>query len=184
MPTTSLGIEYPCETDVVSPSDFSAYALSVEAALVPTFAQTVPLLRRDYVSTFAQLPTVAVNVTTTISWNTPPAINNPNGMFNPASPTLFTLSSSGSYLVTLNVSTLGSVTTGTSLRGAILLNGVEQIWAKWPGDGTNTLPLFVISGHLVAATAGQTVTATELWTGTGGPDTPSYQIRICKISDL
>lgn len=184
MPTTSLGIEFPCETDVVDPSDFAAYALSVESALSATFAQAVPLLRRDYVSTFAQAPAAAVNVTVTASWTTPPAINNPNGMFNPASPTLFTLQSSGSYLVTLKVASLQSITTGTSLRGAVLLNGVEQIWAKWPSDGTAQLPLFTISGHLVSATAGQTVTATMLWTGTGGPDTVNYLIRICKISDL
>lgn len=184
MPTTSLGIDYPCETDTISSSDFSVYALSVEAALIPTFAQTVPLLRRDFVSTFAQAPAAAVNVTVTASWSTPSAANNPTGMFNPATPTLFTLQSSGSFLVTLKVGSLQSITTGTSLRGAVLLGGVEQIWAKWPSDGTAQLPLFTISGLLVAATAGQTVTATMLWTGTGGPDTVNYGIRICKISDL
>lgn len=184
MPTTSLGIDYPCETDLVSPADFAAYALSVEAALTPTFAQTVPLLRQDFVTTFAQAPAAAVNVTVTASWSTPPAANNPSGMFNPASPTLFTLQSSGSYLVTLKVASLQSITTGTSLRGAVLLSGVEQVWAKWPSDGTAALPLFTISGLLVSATAGQTVTATMLWTGTGGPDTVNYGIRICKISNL
>lgn len=184
MPTTSLGIDFPCETDTIAVTDFSSYALSVEAALVPTFAQTIPLLRRDFVTTFAQAPSAAVNVTVTASWNTPPAANNPNGMFNPASPTLFTLQSAGSYLVTLKVGSLQTITTGTSLRGAVLLNGVEQFWAKWPSDGTPVLPLFNISGHLVAATAGQTVTATMLWTGTGGPDTVNYAIRICKVSDL
>jgi hypothetical protein len=184
MPTTSLGISYPCLTPVVNPDDFAAYALSVDTALSGTFAQTVPLLHRDFVSTFSQAPTVAVNVSTTLQWVTPAAINNPNGMFNAGAPTLFTLQSAGSYLVTVKVSTLGSITTGTSLRGAVLLSGVEQIWAKWPSDGSTSQAQFNISGHLVGATAGQTVTVNLLWTGTGGPDTPSCNIRICKVSDL
>ena len=183
MPTTSLGIEFPCETDGVDPTDFAAYALSVESALSATFAQTVPLLQRDYVQAFCST-SAAVGATTTMSWTAPPAVNNPNGMFNAGSPTLFTLSSSGSYLVTLRVSLGGGPTTGTSYRAAVLLAGAEQIWAKWPGDGTNTLPLFQISGHLIGATAGQQVTVTVLWTGTGGPITAQCLISICKISDL
>lgn len=183
MPTTSLGIEFPCETDVIDPSDFAEYALSVESALSTTFAQAAPLLRRDYVAAFAST-SAAVGATTTLSWTTPSAINNPNGMFSAGSPTLFTLSASGSYLVTLRVSLSGGPTTGTSYRAAVLLAGAEQIWAKLPGDGTNTLPLFQISGHLISATAGQQVTATVLWTGTGGPITAQCLISICKISDL
>lgn len=184
MPSTYLGITYPCLTPLVNPADFTTYALSVESALSATFAQVPPLLNRDFVATFAATPNVAAGVNTTVSWSTPSATDDPNGMFNPGTPTLFTLQSSGSFLVTLDVSNGAAITTGTSLRAAVLLNGAEQIWAKWPGDGGNGLPAFGLSGHLISATAGQQVTCTMLWTGTGGPTTPNFVIRISKISNL
>lgn len=184
MPTTSLGIYYPCLTPAISVSDFYNNAATTEAALAAVNALTPPLLNRDYVAATAQLPNAATGVTVTASWNTPSATNNPNGMFNAGSPTLFTLQSSGSYLVNLRVGNFTFPTTATASRGAVLLNGVEQIWAKWPTPGTSSMSFFLISGHLISATAGQQVTCTWLWTGTGGPITPLFDIQICKISDL
>lgn len=184
MPTTDLGITYPCLGPVINPSDFASMATTTEAALSTAFAQSTPLLNRDYVQAFATTPALTVGVTTTMSWSTPPALNNPSGMFSAGTPTVFTIQTAGSYLVTMSISTTGSPTTCTSMRAAVLLAGSEQIWAKWPSDGTASTPNFAITGHLISATVGQQVTATMLWTGTGGPINPLPTIRICKISDL
>jgi hypothetical protein len=97
---------------------------------------------------------------------------------------VFTLQSSGSYLVSLHVSNLSFPTTFTSQRGAVLLAGVEQIWGKLPEAGTAQGGQFWVSGHLVSAVAGQQVSCTYLWTGTGGPIQPLFDIQICKVSDL
>lgn len=185
MPTspTSLGITFPC-SNAITVGDFSSQALTVEAALSAANALIPPLMDRDFVKANAVNPNVAVNVNTTVSWTTPTAANNPNGLFNPASPTLFTLQSSGSYLATLHVSNLGFPTTFTSIRGAILLNGVEQVWESQAQAGTATGGSFWASGPLVSATAGQQVTCTWLWTGTGGPIQPLFDFQLCKISDL
>lgn len=179
MPTTSQGIFYPCADEVVDSADFANNALTTEAAISAAFAQSTPLLDREYVSTQATGPNTTVNVNTTISWNTPSAQFNPNGMFNPGSPTVFTLQSSGSFLVTLHATNFSTPTTDTSMRAAILQAGIERAWAKWPEIGA-----FQVAGHLVGATAGQQISVTWLWTGTGGPIQPLFDIQICKISDL
>lgn len=186
MPTspTSLGITFPC-SNAISVSDFSSQALTTEAAIVAVNALTPALVDRDYVEAQATTPNIAVNVNSTVTWNNPGATSNPNGMFNAGAPTLFTLQSSGSFLVTMRVSHLTFATTHTSQRGAVLLGGVEQIWAKWPLDGTGGDGSgFWMSGHIVSALVGQQITCTYLWTGTGGPITPLFTIEICKISDL
>lgn len=182
MPQTDhYAIDYPCLGPVISLSDFSAYATDVEAALVTVNAQTIPLFNRDYVAAQALNPASASGVTNTISWNTPPASSNPNGMFNAGSPTLFTLQSSGSFLVSLHITGSGFATE-TSLRGAVLVNGVEQLWGKIGGPVSN-VNSFWVSGTLVSVTVGSAVTCTVLFTGTGNI-TPLFDIRICKISDL
>lgn len=179
MPTTSLGIFYPCLDEAVDPGDFRNNATTTEAALATVFAQSTPLLDRDYVEAQGINPNTTVNTTTTISWNTPPAQFNPNGMFSSGSPTVFTLQSSGSFLVSLDTDFGTSPTTRTSMRAAVLLSGVEQLWSKRPLlNGTIT------SGHIVSASAGQQISVTWLWTGTGGPITPLFNIQICKISDI
>lgn len=184
MPTTDpYGIYYPCLLPLVSPSDFAQFATTTETALAQVNALTPALLQRDYVAASAILPNQAVGVTGTASWITPSATNNPSGMFNPASPTVFTLQSSGSFLVTLHISNLSSPTTLTSIRGAVQLGGVDQIWGKLGGP-TNGSIQFSASGLVVSAAVGQQISATFLWTGTGGPMTPLYDIQICKISDL
>lgn len=184
MPTTDeFGIFYPCLTPVITTADFYDYATSTEAALASVNALTPALLRRDYVAAGGILPNQAVGVTGTVSWTTPSAANNPNGMFNAGSPTLFTLQSSGSYLVCLHVANLSFPTTLTSIRGGVLLNGVEQIWGKMGGP-TNGAIQFFVSGLVISGLAGQTITVTFLWTGTGGPMTPLFDLQICKISDL
>jgi hypothetical protein len=77
---------------------------------------------------------------------------------------------------------VGGFTTETSLRGAVLLAGVEQVWGKIGGP-TSTSNQFLISGLIFGATAGQTITVNALFTGTGTAS-PIYDIAICKISDL
>jgi hypothetical protein len=181
---TSLGITYPCETSLVDPADFLSHATSVETALSSVNALTPALLNRDFVRATAINPNVAVNVSTTVSWSTPSATNNPNGMFNAGTPTVFTLQSSGSFLVALHATYLNTPTTFTSQRGAVLLAGAEQIWSKLPEAGTAQGGQFWVSGHLVSAVAGQQVSCTYLWTGTGGPIQPFFDIQICKVSDL
>ena len=182
MPQTDhYAIDYPCLGPAISLSDFSAYATDVEAALATVNAQTVPLFNRDYVATFGVNPASASGVTSTITWNAPLTKNNPNGMWNAGAPTLFTLQSSGSFLVSLHVTGSGFATE-TSVRGAVLVNGVEQLWGKIGGP-TSTTNQFWVAGTLVSVTAGSTITATILFTGTGNI-TPNFDIQICKISDL
>ncbi len=185
MPTTvPYGIVFPCENpELVDAADFQAYAQSVENAILSVEALEPPLLLREFVKAGGILPNTATGVSATISWTTPTATNNPNGMFNAGSPTLFTLQSSGSFLVWLHITNLTFPTTETSIRGAVLLGGVEQIWGKLGGP-TSSNPQFNISGMLVSAAAGQQVTVNWVWTGTGGPITPLFDIVICKISDL
>lgn len=184
MPATiPYGITYPCLSPIVNPSDFYDFAMTTEAALSAVNALTPALLRRDYVAAEGVNPNTAVGVTSTVSWNTPTAANNPNGMFSAGSPTVFTLQSSGSFMVGLHITNLTSPTTETSVRGAVLLAGAEQIWGK-TGGPTSFSTQFAISGLIMSATAGQQITVTFLWTGTGGPITPLFDIQICKISDL
>lgn len=185
MPTTvPYGISFPCLGPAIQVSDFYNYAATTEAALSTVNALTPQLLQREFVKAGAILPNQAVNTVGTASWITPTTANNPNGMFNPGSPTVFTLQSSGSFLVDLHVANLDFPTTLTSARGAVLLNGVEQIWGKMGGPSSAGSIQFFVSGLIVSATAGQQISATWLWTGTGGPARPLYDIQICKISDL
>lgn len=181
--TNEFAITYPCLTPVVTPSDFYQHAASTEAALAQVNALVPPLLRREFVAAQAVNPNIAASVSTTVSWNTPPAANNPSGMFSSGSPTVFTLQSSGSFLVCLRAQNLTFPTTMTSWRAAVLLNGGEVAWGKMGGPSNNP-PQFHVSGTIVGASAGQQISCTALWTGTGGPITPLYDIQICKISDL
>lgn len=184
MPTTSLGIVYPCLDPLVNPADFAIFATTTEAAVAATDALTPALLRRDFVKAQAVNPNTATGVTSTVSWTDPGATNNPNAMFNAGAPTVFTVQSAGSYLASLHVHNLAFPTTITLLRGAVLLAGVEQIWAKWPQPGTASVGSFHVDGHIISAAVGQQITCTFLWVGTGGPITPLFDIQICKISDL
>ena len=181
--TVPWGIEYPCLGPVIDPQDFQDHATTTEAALSLLNGQTPALLRPDFVKAQGVNPNTAVNVTSTVSWTTPPAANNPNGMFNAGSPTLFTVITAGSYWAYLHVSNFTFPTTETSIRGAVLVNGTERVWQKIGGP-TSTANSFLVSGLLKSLTVGQQITSTFLWTGTGGPITPLFDIAICKISDL
>jgi hypothetical protein len=184
MPSTSLGIAYPCLDPLVNPADFATFATTTETAIAATQALTPALLRRDFVKASGINPNTATGVTSTVSWTNPIAVNNPSGMFNAGTPTVFTVQSAGSFLVSLHVHNFTFPTTATSLRGAVLLAGVEQVWAKWPQSGTANVGSFHVDGHIISAAVGQQITCTFLWTGTGGPITPDFDIQICKISDL
>lgn len=181
MPTTAtFGIVTPCGP-AIDVDDFATYALGVDDALAEVNAPIPALLTRDFVLAQGTAPVLASGVTSTVIFNDPGLANNPNGMWNSASPTLFTLSSSGSYLAKVNCLTFG-YTTQTSVRGAILLAGAERVWEKIGGP-IDSFNEFTVSGHILSATAGQQVTVTVLFTGTGTP-TPSFSFAMCKISDV
>lgn len=185
MPTTApYGIFYPCLLPTISTSDFYQQATTTETALSTVNSVIPALLQREYVAASGINPNQAVNVTGTVSWTTPPATNNPNGMFSSGTPTVFTVQTSGSFLVDLHVANFTFPTTLTSLRASILLAGVEQVWGKMGGPSSTGSIQFFTSGLIVSAVAGQQITVNFLWTGTGGPMQPLFDIQICKISDL
>jgi hypothetical protein len=180
--TDYISMTIPCETDAISLTTFATFANQTDTGLqtVNTLANRV--LHRPFVAAQASGPAGINNaVVATLTWFTPPAAFNAFGMFNPATPTLFTLPENGSYMCTLWVAP-NNATTVTSSRAAILLGGTEISWERWPGT-TNVSSQFEISGLILNATAGQQVSAQKVFTGTGATNYASDQIYIVKISD-
>jgi hypothetical protein len=180
--TDYVSVAVGCETDPISLATMATFAQQTDSGLATVSTLATTVLNRPFVSAQANGPSGVANaVVATLTWNTPSARLNPFGMFNPASPTLFTLPENGSYLVSL-IATLDIATTVTSSRAALLLAGVEFAWARWPGT-TNVSSSFEISGLILGGTAGQQVTATRVFTGTGNTNYSGDQIYIVKISD-
>lgn len=180
--TDYISMTIPCETDPISLSAMNTFAQQADAGLATVEALADRVTHRPFVSAQAGGPSGIANaVVTTLVWNTPGAAFNAYGMFNPATPTVFTLSENGSYAITFWVAN-NTATTITSVRAAILVAGVEIAWQRWAG-ATNAGPEFEISGIAVGATAGQQVTFQKVFTGTGTTNYGADQIYIVKISD-
>lgn len=169
-----------CETDPISLSEMAAFALQTEAGLSSVSSVIPGLLKRDYVQLSSFAPSFTAGATGTFSYGLASTTQNPNGMFNIATPTLVTLQSPGSYVATLwgSVPSVGGL---TSWRMAILLSGVEVGWNKlidFSGIGAT----FGVEATIVGASAGQTITTTGLATGAGS-GTTFVTFVVCKISD-
>ena len=180
--TDYVSMTIPCETDPISLSAMATFAQQTDSGLATVEALADRVTHRPFVAAQANGPAGVSNaVVATLTFFPPSAALNPDGMFNPATPTIFTLPENGSYAISMWVGQI-TATSVTSVRAAILVAGVEIAWQRWAGT-TNSGPEFEISGLAISATAGQQVTFQKVFTGTGSTNYNVDQIYIVKISD-
>lgn len=166
---TPLGIVYPCGDDTIDPDVFAQYASTTQDALTATDVIALKVTRPPaaQVSRFSAVQSIAAGVSTAVSWTT--EYYDTDGLFTLASPTILTVQSAGTYMVSNKLTEVSNPTTGTSLRQAILLNGVERGFNK--SDGLTgaygyAAPQWV-SAFLINLVAGDQVSVNILFTGTG-----------------
>jgi hypothetical protein len=118
--TTTFAIPYPCETDLITSASMAAYANGVEAALVTTDAAGTKARLRPAAVAKSSLQSYVAGTPLVMSYSLVAA--NIDNMFSLAAPTVFTVNTAGSYLVTA-IAIANIATTNTSFRCEILLNG-------------------------------------------------------------
>jgi len=122
MPYTSpaFGITVPCVTEAVNPSNFELLARGTEAAISTVDASaTTALLRPAVLLRNTAGTPFTVGVPVVVSFNTEDV--DTNGMWTAAAPTIVTINTAGTYLVTVVCST--NLSNNTSHKCEILLNG-------------------------------------------------------------
>lgn len=163
--STTFGIPYPCEGELVTVAGMSSYALGVESALTTVWADATLATQPPAVSVFnGSGQVVATGVTATLTHTT---VNyDRGGFFNIATPTILTIPANGTYFAASTSS--GNVTGNvTSVRFAILRNGAEV--AYWESQATGALTpsnSLTVNVMLPACVAGDQITFTTLYTGT------------------
>jgi len=170
MPTTPLGIVYPCSGATIDCDDLAAYAQSTQDAISNTQALITSVLRPPAVwvrRPFGGGQVIAPGVTTVMSYTE--EMYDTAGMFSLGSPTLLVVRQAGTYLVNCQTQRTSSPATLTSSRAAILLNGVEQAYQKADGGTSafNTNDPQYVSAMLASLVVGDQITTTCLFTGTG-----------------
>lgn len=170
MPTTPLGITYPCSGSQIDCDALSDYANSAQVAITGTQRLVAQALRPPAVwvrRPFGSGQVIAAGVSTVMSYTE--EMYDTADMFTLAAPTLITISQPGTYLVNCQTQRTSSPATLTSSRASILLNGVEQAYQKSDG-GTSAFnandPQYV-STILTSLVVGDQVTTACLFTGTG-----------------
>lgn len=181
MPETIGDIIVPCLTETISPDVFAAFATAVEADLSAVDAVARKALLRPaavvrntagtaYTAGVALIPPFQVEVLDT------------DNMFTLAAPTILTVNTAGTYLITLESST-NLAAANTSHKAEILINGVSVAQSK---GGTaiagaqppNPLDVAVLAPLLVAA---NTISCRITVTGVGN-DATFPQLSACLIS--
>ncbi len=164
---TPLGIVYPCAVDTIDCSVFADFANSVQEAISETEAIVADALRPPAVLVrHSTSQTIPVGVSTALSYAQ--EMYDTAAMFDLGSPTLFTVTQPGSYLVSLIADWGSFAGTFTSSRGAILRNGVEVAFQKADSGtvaGTASDPQYV-TALLAGMAAGEQISSTVLFTGT------------------
>lgn len=166
---TSLGIVYPCGGETIDPGVFEEYADTTQDALAATDAIALQVTRPPaaQVARFFFSQSIAAGVSTAISWNT--ERYDTGGLFTLASPTVLTVQSAGTYMVSNWLTEVSNPTTGTSLRQAILVNGSERAFNKsdaltgsfgYSGEQW-------VSALLINLVVGDQISVNVLFTGTG-----------------
>lgn len=182
-PTTDLGISYPCSGGQIAASDFNDNASSAQAALLSTDALVTQALRPEGAQLRCSAQVVAAGATTTISYTS--EVYDRGGLWSPAAPTQVVLVSGGTYLVSYGFFRSVFPTTLTSMRTAILLGGVEVAYKKndagaLAGGASNS---YWVTAMLPGLAAGNIITTTQLFTGSGNMTTQSF-LTIIKIANV
>lgn len=171
MPETIGDIPVPCLSDVVTTSVWSSFALAVEGdlAAVGTVA-TRALLRPAAVvqNTTGTAYTAGVAVIPSFQSE----ILDTDNMFTLAAPTVLTVNTAGTYLITLESST-NLASANTSHKAEILINGASVAQSKGGSAITgnqppNPLDVAVLAPLLVV---GNTISCRITVTGVGNAST-------------
>lgn len=164
--TPNFGIRYPCAGEIIDPGVFQDFAEDVEAALdTVNAAGDFALLRpRGAQRTALTGTSTAVGVTTTMSYSTTDFNDDLT-----ISAGGFTVVTDGVYMVDCQFQPITTVTTVTSFAGHVLQNAVVNWRRKLGQTGPPTTADAINVSGLLDCTAGDTVTAQWVWTGTGGP---------------
>lgn len=183
MPTTSLGITFPCESDVITSGTWNTFAQGVDAAITASINLGNVARLPNYVRVRNVLgQNFNVGVITATTYDTE-AFDRGN-FFNPGTPTILTLPANGSYLVASRVSRFADPATLTSHRIAILVNGVEFAYHKeQSATSPNVSSRFGASVLLPARTAGDQVVVNQLITGVGvgQGQTDTYIVQVANV---
>lgn len=182
--TTSTGITYPCGGDTMTCAALQTYADTLQAAITNTQALVTSALNppRVYVLRPVGSPQiVAVGVTTPFTYTS--VYYDTATMFNIGAPTILTITSAGTYLVNMTGTVISFPTTLTSLRLAILVNGVEVAFGK-SDAGTSTASAntpFNVSAMPISMVPGDQISTSILFTGSGNMSA-SAQLAATRIS--
>jgi hypothetical protein len=163
--STSLGITFPCETEAITMAAIQSNASTIEAAIA-----TVDTVATAAIQPPAAYVRVAAGFGLTAGASAPVAFDTERydrgGFWTIASPTLLTLPTNGSYLATARLARLTNAGNFFSLRGAILVAGVERGYQRIEHATLTVDGPFEVVAFIPSATAGQTVTVNALYTGT------------------
>jgi hypothetical protein len=173
--TTPLGIQYPCSGEQIDCDALETYAETTQQAITDTQALVTQAL--NPAATWvrrAAAQAIAVNVSTAVSFDQ--EMYDTSGMFTLGAPTVLTVVTPGTYLVNFGGQVSSFPTTLTSLRFALALNGTEVAYAK-SDAGTASIgangPMYV-SQLLPSLSAGNTISANVLFTGSGSLGIAAY----------
>lgn len=181
MPDSSgtFAITVPCESELVTLAALQEYSYDLEAAIAAVDVAGEKARKRP-AAAVRGVTAYTAGVAVLQSFSTV-ASNNDN-MFNPATPTVLTVQTAGSYLITANCST-NMISTNTSHKGEILINGVLATQTKSGAGLTanqppNPLTVAAFAPNLVV---GNTISLRITVTGVGNDSTFS-QLYACLIS--
>lgn len=152
MPATTpiYAFPYPCPGEVINASSFLNLANAIDAKLLELQADAVFALNR---------PNVDLDVATT--QGIPPGVVT---TLTTADST-YTISVAGIWVVLLDVSQSSGPTTVTYQRAQVLQNAVVRF--GFTQDSENNIPVNCKPFGAIVAAAGDVITGTFLWTGTG-----------------
>lgn len=179
--TSNFAIQYPCGYETVTCDDFANFATSSDAALSTVWNNATAAIRPPVVKAVNDHSPQTINagVTATATFDT--EVYDTAGFYSLATPTIFTIPVDGSYLITYKTVRGGLPTTLTSFRQAILLAGAEVAYCKDQYVNAETASTQSIVHMIPSVTAGQQITGTMLFTGTGSMLVYAM-ISICLIS--
>lgn len=97
MPTTSLGITYPCETDLITAATWTTFASSTDSAISASIAigETARLPLFGWIENATARQTLTVNVAANATFDT--EWMDRGGFWSIGSPTSIVLPANGSY---------------------------------------------------------------------------------------
>lgn len=169
--TATFGIDYPCVVEDITLASLQAYASDVEAALSSTTTTATKARLRP-----AALVRNSAGTAYTAGVAVVPSFGlvgiDTDGMFNLASPTVLTVQTAGTYLITF-VCSSNMVSTNTSHKGEILINGATAAQVKSGVGIAGPQPPSPITTSVLAPllTVGNTISVRVTVTGAGNDST-------------